>query len=113
VSSYDLPEVTAPLNPKVAPLVEALRRDGFPTTASGYTPDDELFCAWVNVAAFAPRLNVATTQGMRLALSSWLRHRHIEGRVCEVHLAVLGEEPWQPWLRVEILGDLPAEEALA
>lgn len=63
-----LPHVSAPLDPKIAPLVEALRRDGFATFASC---DGKGGDPWVNVAVDDRR------DGARVqtALVRWLRAR--------------------------------------
>lgn len=100
----NLPEIYAPLDPKVAPLVEALRRDGFRTTHScdGEKEGAAITVPWVTIEPY--RYLSQTGRELRQALIEWLEHRRIDALVCRVHGTIQGEHV--SFMRIEVYSDL-------
>lgn len=97
----NLPPVYAPLDPKVAPLVEALRRDLFPTSHScdGEKEGGAIAVPWVNVdcARYGAVGTVTLTR-------AWLIERNIFANVCLVYGTAESDD--YPFVRIEVYSDL-------
>lgn len=98
-----LPIVAGIIDAEIAPLVFALRRDGFPTTSScdgtaseetGWLPG----LPWVNVAA-----DTMEPPMMQSALLAWCRNHDIKANVCAVRSTF---KELAPWVRVEVFSKL-------
>lgn len=98
-----LPIIAGLIDEAIAPLVFALRRDGFPTTSScdgqaseeaGWLPG----LPWVNVAA--DTMEPAMVQS---GLIAWCRNHGVKANVCLVRSTF---KELAPWVRVEVFSNL-------
>jgi hypothetical protein len=99
----NLPPIYADLDPKVAPLVEALRRDGWPTTHS-CDGHGEYDLPWVTlqypVSKTARRWAVGS-------LLDWMVEHNLQGNVSVVHSTEAYRAPGEiPFLKIEVFSDL-------
>jgi hypothetical protein len=96
-----LPRIYAPLDPKVAPLVEALRREGFHTTHScdGHGEND---LPWVTVRQAHWNLGELVNLLLR-----FMREHNLQGNVSVVHSTEAYRAPGAiPFLKMEVFSDL-------
>lgn len=102
-----LPPITGQLDPKIAPLVNALRDAGWPTTSSC---DGEETEAWLHI----PFVNIAprgrgqgSIMGDILQLTGQLRLWRVSANLCAVYSTEAGSgEEGFPLIRLEIFSTL-------
>lgn len=94
-----LPPIYAPLDDAIAPLVLALRRDGFATTHSSDGSDTWQAVPWISVAT-TDAVDRATTTA---ALLAWCRNHGVVANICSVRSTIF-EVP--AFIRVEVLSKL-------
>lgn len=103
----NLTPITGQLDSSIAPIVEALRRAGFDTTASCDGHDSWQGVPWVNVGLISRSRAFGTLglEGKTVArLLSWCDEHNVAGNVCRVYTTVNGER--HEYIRLEVLSEL-------
>jgi hypothetical protein len=91
----ELPPITGQLEPKIGPLVMAMREYGFRTKTSGDGT------GWIGLPYVVICEDSRAIEYRRRSLIRWLRNHHVIANVAQVY-TTLHSEPNFPLLRVEV-----------